>query len=148
MDVGARSAGEPFEEIVYQFRLKIADHASSNFGIDHSRSASAEIYRSKTQRFVHRHQEVSGAQNAALRAECFPDRFAKNDAGVLDRVVLVHVEIAARGEFQIHGAVPRHERQHVIEKRDVRRDFRAAKLHELGALAVMHSVRDLEKFWR
>ena len=26
--------------------------------------------------------------------------------------------------------------------------FRAAKLRELGALAVMHSVRDLEKFWR
>jgi HAD superfamily phosphatase len=26
--------------------------------------------------------------------------------------------------------------------------FRAAKLRELGALAVLHSVRDLEKFWR
>jgi HAD superfamily phosphatase len=26
--------------------------------------------------------------------------------------------------------------------------FRAAKLRELGALAVLHSVKDLEKFWR
>jgi hypothetical protein len=26
--------------------------------------------------------------------------------------------------------------------------FRAKKLRELGALAVLHSVRDLEKFWR
>jgi phosphoglycolate phosphatase-like HAD superfamily hydrolase len=26
--------------------------------------------------------------------------------------------------------------------------FRSARLRELGALAVMHSVRDLEKFWR
>ncbi len=26
--------------------------------------------------------------------------------------------------------------------------FRAARLRELGALAILHSVRDLEKFWR
>ncbi len=93
----------------------------------------AEVNGGSRQSFVHRHQEISRAQNAALGAERFPDRLAKNDARVFDRVVLVHVEVAARGEFQIHRAVARDERQHVIEERNTRRDFRAATAVEIQA---------------
>ena len=95
----------------------------------------AEIDRRRRERFVHGHQEISGAQNAALRAQRLAHRLAENDARVLDGVVLIHFEIAARVEFQIHRAVPRHERQHVIEKRNAGGDFRAALAVEIQAHA-------------
>ena len=62
---------------------------------------SAEIDRGCRQRFVHRHQKISGAQNAALfdpRAFC--NGFAERDADVFDGVVLIDVEIAFRGNVR------------------------------------------------
>jgi HAD superfamily phosphatase len=46
---------------------------------------------------------------------------------------------AKRARVPFLGVLPRGTEAH---------RFRAAKLRELGALAVLHSVRDLEKFWR
>ena len=40
--------------------------------------------------------------------------------------MLVHIEVAFGRDFQIHGAVPRHEVQHVIEKPNARGDIGAA----------------------
>ena len=78
------------------------------------------------QRLVHGHQEISGAQNAALRAQRFAHRFAERDAEILDGVVLVHVQIAFGVDLQIHGAVARHQFEHVIEEANAGRDVRAA----------------------
>ena len=41
-------------------------------------------------------------------------------------MVLVHVEIAARREFEIEAAVPRDLLEHVIEEADARGDLRLA----------------------
>ncbi len=46
---------------------------------------------------------------------------------------------AKRARVPFFGVLPRDSEAH---------RFRAARLRELGALAVLHSVRDLEKFWR
>ena len=66
VNVGSRAASKAFEEVVYQFRLQIADQASSNFGVDHGRRASAEIHGSHSHCLVHRHQKISRSKNAAI----------------------------------------------------------------------------------
>ena len=55
-------------------------------------------------------------------AERFCDGFAQSDAGVFDGVVLIDVQIALRFDFQIDGAVPRDEIEHVIEEANAGRD--------------------------
>jgi len=61
-----------------------------------------------------------------LEPRAFLTASPENDARVLDGVVLVHFEVSTHREFQIHRAMPRHKRQHVIEKRNVRRNFCAS----------------------
>ena len=77
---------------------------------------SAEIDCGGREGFVHRHQEISGTQNAAFRAERFLDGFAERDANVFDGVVLIDVEVAFRGDGEIECTVARDEVEHVVEK--------------------------------
>src|SRR6266853_2966621 len=133
--VNVRSSGlrEAAEEILQQFRLETANVFCREFPFADQMRPAAEVDGRSRKGFVHRHQEVSRAQNAALGAERFLDCLSENDARIFDRVVLVHVEVAARGELQIHRAVARYERQHVIEERNSRRNFRAAMAIEVQA---------------
>ena len=133
MNVRPRGLRETAEKILQQFRLHAANELRGQFPFTDQVRPAAEVDGGGRQSFVHRHQEISRAQNAALRAKSFFDRFAKNDACVFDGVVLVHIEVSARGEFQIHRAVPRHKRQHVIEKWNPGRDFRTPAAVEVQA---------------
>ena len=89
----------------------------------------AEIDRRDRQRLVHRHDEVAGAVDAPPVAERLRHRLAERDAEILDGVMLIDVEIAARVDRQVERAVPREQLQHVIEKAD-------AGAHVVPALAV------------
>ena len=65
--------------------------------------AAAEIDGDDANRFVHRHDEVAGAVDAAARAERGLDGFAERDPDVLDGVVLVDVEIALGAHAEIEA---------------------------------------------
>ena len=78
--------------------------------------ASAEIDRGDPQGLVHRHQKISGAQNAALVAQGSIEGLAQSDADIFDGVVLIDVEIAVALQFKIEAAVMREQFQHVIEE--------------------------------
>src|SRR6185437_4325134 len=95
---------------------------------------------------------VSGAEDAALGAERLLHGFAERDARVFDGVMLVHVEIAARGEIQIEGAVPRDLLEHVIEKTNAGPDARAALPIQIYAHANLgfagHAVHGCLSHWR
>ena len=86
----------------------------------------AQVERDDGQRLVHRHDEVAGAVDAAAIAQRLRHRFAERDAEVLDRVMLIDVEIAGGLDVEVEGAVPREQLQHVIEKPDAGRDGIAA----------------------
>ena len=88
--------------------------------------AAAEVDGDDANRFVHRHDEVAGAVDAAARAERGLDRLAERDADVLDRVVLVDVEIALGAQAQVEAAVAREQLQHVVEKADAGPDVVSA----------------------
>src|ERR1700743_2373243 len=94
MYVRARRLRESLKEIFSEFGLKIADTLRVDFSGDDAVWTSAEVDRRSGKRFVHRHQEISGAEDAALVANRFGNRFTERDAGVFDGVMLIYVEIA------------------------------------------------------
>ncbi len=116
--VAASADSESFEEIVHQLRLQVADAPDLHLQVDDRVRPSSEIDRRDRERLVHRHDEIAGAVDPAAVAERLGDRFAERDADVLDRMVLIDVEIAARSDLQIERAVAREELEHMIEKAD------------------------------
>ena len=82
----------------------------------------AEIDCGDRQRFVHRHHEVAGAVDAAAVAERLRHGLAERDADVLDRVMLIDVEVARCAQLEIEAAVTREQLEHVIEKPDAGAD--------------------------
>src|SRR6266496_1697932 len=107
---------EAFKEIEYQFGLQIAHHPSLYLGIDHSGGTPGKIHSRQTQRLIHRHQEISGAQNSFLVAQRLSECLPQDDANIFHRVMLVDIEIANRFELQIKSAMMREQLQHMIEK--------------------------------
>src|ERR1700736_4276171 len=103
------------------------------FPFAHHVGPPAEVDGGGRKRFVHRHQKVSRPQNSSLGPERLAYRLTENDARVFDSVMLVHIEVASRREFQIHRSVACHKCQHVIEKWNSRRDFCAALSIEIQA---------------
>src|SRR6266403_609355 len=96
MNVGFCRLREALEEILHQFDLEIADTFCRDLRIHDAVRPSAKIHGGSSECFVHGHQEVARAQNAALGAECFLHRLAESNSHIFHRVVLVHVKIAAR----------------------------------------------------
>src|SRR5262245_55195209 len=116
MHVRARTLREALEEIGQQLRLEIADALHLQSEIDNCMRTSAQIDRGDAEGFVNRHDEIAGAIDAAARAERRRHRFAQRDPEILDRMVLIDVEIALRLDGQIESAMPGDEIEHVIEE--------------------------------
>ena len=122
MNVRSGRLGESAKKIFQQLRLKIAHAARGRFPLANAMHAAREIDCRSCQAVVHGHQEISGAQNSALRTERLPHRFAQRDSHIFHRVVLVHVKIAFGQQIEIHCSVARDLLEHVIEEADARLD--------------------------
>src|SRR3982074_285224 len=122
VNVGAGSSREGFEEIVYKLRLQIANAQSADLGINNRRGASSEIHRGQTERFVHGHDKVTGAQNAAAVTQGTIENLAQCDTHILDREMLIHIQVALSRQFQIEAAVSSKGFHHVVDATDACRD--------------------------
>jgi len=78
--------------------------------------APAEVNGGEAEGFVHGHQKIACAHDAAFVAEGLVKGFSEGDADVFDGVVLVDVEVAFALEVEIEGAMAGEEFEHVIEK--------------------------------
>jgi hypothetical protein len=116
VDVGASGLRETLEEIFEQLSLKITDVGRRDFRADDAVRAAAEIHGGGRERFVHRHEEVSGTEDATLGAKRFCDGVAECYTHILDSVMLVHVEVPFGGDVEIESAVARDKIKHVIEE--------------------------------
>jgi hypothetical protein len=105
VDVGAGGLCEALEKIFRELNLKIANSFRGDFCVYHAMWAPTEIDSSGGESFIHGHEEVSSAEDAAFRAERFYNGFAESDADVFDGVVLIYVEVAFGGEVDIERAV-------------------------------------------
>src|SRR5271169_4041762 len=118
MNIGASAPGKSLEEVVDQFCLQVTHQARADLGVYHSGRSSTEIHRGHSHGFVHRHQKVSGAEDAPLAAQCLIKRLPEDDSHILYRVMLVHVQIAAGVQLQIKPPVMREQFQHVVKEPD------------------------------
>jgi hypothetical protein len=96
MNVGARAAREALKKVVHQFRLEISNPCRADFCIDNRGRASPEIDGSQPESFVHGHDEITCAQNAASISQSAIKRLAQGNPHVLDGVVLIHIQITRR----------------------------------------------------
>jgi hypothetical protein len=116
VNVGAGAPRKSVEEVVNEFGLQIAYETRTNFRVNDNGSASAEVDGSNAERFVHGHEEVACSIDSLLVPERAIKSLAEGNADVFDGVVLIDVEVALAGEFEIEAAVPREQLEHVIEE--------------------------------
>src|SRR5215471_19658675 len=108
MHVGARGLREPDEKIFEEFNPEVANAVGFDYGVYHAVWPPTEVDCSGGEGFIHGHQKIARAKNAFFRTERFLYSFPERDAYVLNGVMLVHIEIAARVDLQIKRAVTRY----------------------------------------
>src|SRR5208282_1820237 len=118
MNIRARAACEALKKVADQFRLQIADPRRANLSLDHGHRAAAKIHRRQAESFVHGHQKIPGSPDAAPVAQSAVERLTQSDSHIFYGVVLIHIQVAPSGEFQIKSTVPREQFEHVVEKTD------------------------------
>src|SRR2546426_11972912 len=75
---------------------------------------------------VQRHRRLAVTADSAPLAQRLGQRLAQHDPHVLHGVVLVHVEVAPRGDLEVEERVARQRLEHVVEEADARLDLRPA----------------------
>ncbi len=89
-------------EVGHEFRIEITDLLRGKVGLKDAIRPAAQIENDGTKRFVHGDGEVPKAADARLVAQCFTKRLSQTNAHVLDRVMLVHIEIAPGRDVKVH----------------------------------------------
>src|SRR5205823_2570887 len=97
--------------------------ALDRVGLVDERRTSAEVDGRRYQRFVHRHQRVAVAADAAAIPQRLPEGLAQADADVLDGVVRVYLDVTGGLDLQVEQAVLGERFQHVVEERHGRGDL-------------------------
>src|SRR4029077_17057514 len=109
-------------KIVDELGLQVADAGDADFEVDDRVRPPAQIDRGNGQRFVHGHDEIAGAVDAAPRPDRLRNGLAERDSQIFNGVVLIDVEIAIRVDPEIECPMARDELEHVIEEPDARAD--------------------------
>src|SRR5262245_10731532 len=124
--VGPRARCEPFEEVVYELGLQVANLWRFHLQVHNRVRTTAEIDSGDGERLIHRHHEIARTIDAFPVAQRLQERLAERDTDIFDRVVLVDVEIALGLQREIEAAVAREQLQHVIEEADAGADVVAS----------------------
>ena len=133
LDVQGEAAldGEALERVREQRQREPADAIAGERERDLGMRAADEVDRRGRARLVHRDRRGPYRVDADAAVERLPDRVAERGEHVLDRVVLVDLEVAARQQLEVEPAVEGEQRQQVVEEADAGLDSRAAAAVEL-----------------
>ncbi len=102
VEVDAGGIGERLEEVMEHLGGDIAYLFAMELGIPDEPGTATEVEGDLAEAIVHGEAEAVSA-DAALVAEGLEDAFAESDAGVLDGVVLIDVEIALDVDGEVHA---------------------------------------------
>ena len=105
---------------------QLAQRLAREAEIDDRAGAPGEVDHRARQRLVERRERRAEAGDAAPRAQRLIERLAERQRAVLDRVVVVDLEVAGAGEPEIEPGVPGERAQHVVEKADAALDLALA----------------------
>ncbi len=79
--------------------------------------APADIDHRRAQRLVERHRRAAEAPDSRTIAQRLAKRASEHQADILDRVMVVNLEVTVGGDLEIEEAVAGETFQHVIEER-------------------------------
>jgi hypothetical protein len=127
--LGVRRKGLP--EIGNKLGIELADFLCGELGLKNEKRTAAEIERNGRKRFVHRERKMSITTDAAFIAQRIAHGLAQANADVLDRVVLIDIQIANGVEREIERGVFGQKREHVVEKPDAGGDLRRSAAVEV-----------------
>jgi hypothetical protein len=90
--------------------------------VPHAERATREVDRDLHERLVEGEEPGGEAGDAGLVPQRLPEGLAEHDAGVLDRVMAIDVEIALGLHREVEAAVAPELVEHVVEERQAGRD--------------------------
>ena len=125
VEVDASGIGERLEEVMEHLSGDIAYLFAMELGIPNEPGTAAEVEGDLAEAIVHGETEAVAA-NAALVAEGLEDAFAESDAGILDGVVLIDVEIALDVYGEVHARMTAYLFEHVVEEDEAGGDVATA----------------------
>ena len=123
--------GECLEELAEQLGVEAADLGARKLHLPDEIWPARDIERGSRQRLVHGKVDRGVAADALALAQRPRNRLAERDAGILDRVVVVDVQVALRPDRHVDQRMARKLLQHVVEKADAGGDFEAAGAVEI-----------------
>ena len=109
---------EALQRVREQRERETADAFPREGEVDLGVRAPDEVDRGCRPRLVHRHGRRAVARDAGAAVERLAERVAEPGEDVLDRVMLVHVEVAAGEELEVEAAVEAELREQVVEEAD------------------------------
>ena len=119
-------------ELLNQLSVELTDLLRREFDSVHERHATAQIDRRCDQRFFHRQGHVTVPRNPLLIAQRLVQTATKTDPDVLNRVMVIHMQITDSFNFQIEESMTSEQSEHVIEETHARRDFILAAAIEIN----------------
>ena len=117
---------ERLEELTEKFGIHRADLLGGECHTPNEVRAPRDIERGARQRLVHRQIGMGIARNAAHVAKRFRHGKAQRNAAILNRVMLVDMQVALGGQRDIDARMARELLQHMIEKADTCGDGKSA----------------------
>ncbi len=96
MKVAAGLVGEGLEKLFDQSDAEVADHRLLVVDLINERLPVREVERDARQRLIHRQQKETIPPDPPLFAEGFLERLPEHDAGILDGVVIIDIDIPDR----------------------------------------------------
>src|SRR6266851_6877707 len=127
MEVHADFVAERLHKIVYQHGLKLPHPLLLYRDVVREVDAPADIDHRAAERLIERHDRVAKPPNTRTIAERLAKRAAHHDPHILDRVMLIDMEVAARLDHQIEEAMAREAFEHMVEKRHAGMNFAAPR---------------------
>jgi hypothetical protein len=117
---------EPLERVRQEGDREATHAAAVETEHDLRVRAADEVDRGGRERLVHRHGRGAVACDPLAAVERLGKRVAERREHILDRVVLVHVDVAAGQDLEVEPAVESELREQVVEEADAGRDARPA----------------------
>ena len=107
---------ESLKEFAHQFGVESANFLGRNFQIANQVRACGQVERASYLRVIHRKVALAIAADTALVAQSLAQRLTKRDTCVLDRMVVVNVQITFGADRHIYQRMAGQLVQHVVEK--------------------------------
>src|ERR1051325_1960394 len=123
------------EELLNQFRLKIADSRRLEIDFVNKIGPPGKIDHNTRQSLIQRHVGVSEARNTPGVAPRLKNGLSKDPPHIFDSMVPINFEIAFRGNLHVEMPMARQLSEHVIKERDARADLVFAPAVEIQAYA-------------